>query len=256
MIWADHILRHRRALIILGIAFCHAVAFAAVLNLRVEPVSIAAEEQLVVELADLLPDLPEPEPEPERVAEPVAPAPLPGATYVPEVAPLEVLAQDAPNVEPSDKPVLQAFGSVQSGTDAEALDQVANALTRAKCRRDLVKRDPDCSEQDPFEVLAEKFELQEAANQLPGAPADTGKLSALERHIIGEKMYTGTSVLDGSFAAVGARDGRASSQLNLWPDKDLFTDTMAAGAYQAERIRNGKSLMDKDLERELGAGRD
>jgi hypothetical protein len=31
---------------------------------------------------------------------------------------------------------------------------------------------------------------------------------------------------------------------------------MAAGAYQAERIRNGKSLMDKDLERELRAGRD
>ncbi|MEQ3746972.1 MAG: hypothetical protein ABNH53_12160 [Henriciella sp.] len=242
MDWAEYFLRHRRVVIIAGIVLCHGAAFAGFLNLRVGSAEFVPAERLVIELADILPDLPEPEPEPEpRTEESVAESvPQPVETVPAE--PLQVLTQVEPSFTPSDISAIVP----RSPRDTTVPDRVANVLARSKCRRDLAQRDSDCEDQDPFDALAEKFELQEAATLAPRELNGAYAPGAFERYMASEGHYN----------APEGRNGSASSQLHLWPDADLFEESMGETAYQADRIRNGKGLLDPKLERELRAGRE
>ena len=255
MDWAEQILRHRRALIVAGISLAHGAAFAAFLTLKVKTPPPVPTEPITIELAEIV-EAPKPESEPEPEPEPQASAPQPAPNPTqsppppPTAAPLPVLTQNAGTPRPRDPPPVITSNKpppdVPTSGPTATPSQLANVLARANCRRQIANKDPECEHQDPFDALVEKFELQQAAalapQQLNGAYAP----GAFERYMAGE----------GNYSAPEGRNGSASAQLHLWPDQDLFEQGIGETAYQADRIRNGKGLLDPSLERELRAGRE
>ena len=95
--------------------------------------------------------------------------------------------------------------------------QIANVLQKANCL--AVKRHEEgaCPPPDPFDVAAAAEERDIPPEQLYRS----------------DPRYVAQTVDDKMFEAEAAKRF-------LWPDKDLFNDPMAPGAYNARRIRNGQ----------------
>jgi hypothetical protein len=254
MDWAEQIQRHRRALIVAGISLAHGAAFAAVLTLKVKTPPPIPAEPITIELAEIA-AAPKPQPEPTPEPEP-APTPPPQQTAEapppkqPPAAPLPVLTQNTGNPGLGDQPPVITSdvppSDLPPGKPTATPNQLANVLARANCRRQIANQDPECEDQDPFDALAEKFELQQAAALVPPELNGAYAPGAFERYMSGE----------GHYSSPQGRDASVSSQLHLWPDQDLFEEGQSRSTNQASRIRNGKGLMDPGLERELRAGRD
>jgi len=249
MDWAGTLLKYRMAWIAAGIALGHAVLLGAALLMPISIDSAPSTPQLIIELADMVELAPAPEPE-----QPVASAPLldpapdaapPEPANVPETiapepntaAPLPVLTSEfgqdalpAPPVHQTPEP------------PPATADQVASVLRRAKCQTPLKYQQEDCPPPDPFALA----EARQAAQNAREAALDAG----LPPPNVLETLFSQNQRTYRRPGMKSAPDG--STVTFVRPDEDLFTDPMAPGAYNAQRIRDGKApLLDRELERDL-----
>lgn len=125
--------------------------------------------------------------------------------------------------------VEQASGS-DADTDAVLDPQILSAVVQNLSCRELKRhRSESCPKADPFEIALASEARQTAPPAAPLLIGDYGPKTALER-----------------FALQKDRTPYLMSGMSA----DLFSDGMADGAYNAERIRNGLSpLWDKEIER-------
>ena len=262
MNWAGQIIRFRRELIVLGIALVHAGAAALFLSQTLMIEQTEKPDPVLIDLADLIeppqttPEPTEPDQDPLPPVEPLPAAPQtpPPANRAPQVPdPLSVLTQAEPSDAPdSVAPILQPPPSDAdpSLADAEMAQAAAMVLRRAFCAQPRNAGHPTCQSEDPFGALAEGFDRKQAESlPQPTLPAEAFAGSFSDRY----------TQREGHYAQTQPKSANAASQLHLWPDGDLFKDTLAPGAYNARRIREGKApILDRDLERDLRnqAGRD
>lgn len=197
---------------------------------------------LVIELADLAPEIEEP-PEPvEPLVEPkptvdtvpppavqlqIEPRSAPPQGPAPEAEPQPAESQtptiltqlDTAPAGPAPAPNSAAAIDTPSGEtagDAVTPAQIASALGQMNCLKLKRHEEGSCPPPDPFAVA-----IASAERDIP------------PERIFGDPRYISKTVSDKVF------EEEAANRF-LWPDEDLFTDPMAPGAYNARRIRNGQ----------------
>ncbi|MEO1642531.1 MAG: hypothetical protein AAFR74_04290, partial [Pseudomonadota bacterium] len=116
--------------------------------------------------------------------------------------------------------------------------QAIEALKRLDCNRMAKERPLDCPQEDPFV----KREIEQARQQSEITLSNLnsfGPSNAFEAWQANNSGFQPTSIFG--------------------EDNSIFIDPMAAGAYNAQRIRNGENpIWDRDIERDLrdARGRD
>ncbi|MEM7329021.1 MAG: hypothetical protein AAF437_09795 [Pseudomonadota bacterium] len=110
-------------------------------------------------------------------------------------------------------------------------DRLAAVLQQLDCQRFSSEREDRCETGDPFAVAAASMARQTAAPQAPILMGDFGPKTLLE-----------------GFMSQKDRDPYLMPGMSA----DLFTEGMAKGSYNAQRIRNGKApIWDDEIERAL-----
>jgi len=245
MTWAGLITQYRIPVAIAVAGLGHAAVAAIVLALPM-PVVVDRVAVLPVELVILPP--PEPEPEPDLQSEDIPDSDTPSAPE-PELAPgvqapgPDPIAADIPFVSLSDERDIEervvpprSSGSNQvrdeGGKAAEIARGVRMALRRVGCRKLVAIPDPTCPKGDPF---YEKEQILALRNTPP-----------VRRIGVGPPR-------PGNYAEAFLAKNKG------WPptmlggeDNAIFIDPMQQGAYNAQRIRSGKTpIWDSDLQRDL-----
>ncbi len=245
MNWAGLITQYRIPVAIAVAGLGHAVVAATVLALPM-PVVVDRVAVLPVELVILPPperapeselqpdDIPDGDtasaPEPELAPGVQAPGPDPAASDIPFVS-----LSDERDVEERVVPP-RTSGSNQTqdegGEAAEMRRGVQMALRRVGCRKLVEKPDPTCPKGDPF---YEKEQILALRNMPP-----------VRRIGVGPPR-------PGNYAeAFLARNSGWPPKMLGGEDNSIFIDPMQQGAYNAQRIRNGKTpIWDRDLQRDL-----
>ncbi|MEM1087316.1 MAG: hypothetical protein AAGH90_06270 [Pseudomonadota bacterium] len=131
-------------------------------------------------------------------------------------------------------------------TEAQTLDQpstnlaqAAEALRRLECAKITYERREDCPPSDPFAAADAQQGLRKQTEANP--------FSALDPNAHGPKTAIEQwAAKNDDFAPVSL----------FGEDNSIFLDTMAPGAYNAQRIRNGdRPIWDKDVEDALRSAR-
>ncbi|MCF6329155.1 MAG: hypothetical protein L3J02_05080 [Henriciella sp.] len=245
MNWAGLVTQYRIPVTITAAGLGHVAVAGLVLALPT-PVMSDTVVVLPVELVILPP--PEPKPEPELQPEDVPDSDRPSAPE-PELAPgvqaqgPDPAASDTPFVSLSDEREVEervvpprSSGSNQmqeeGGKAAEMARGVRVALRRVACRKLVEKPDPTCPKGDPF---YEKEQVLALRNTPP-----------VRRIGVGPPR-------PGSYAeAFLARNSGWPPKMLGGEDNSIFIDPMQQGAYNAQRIRNGKTpIWSPDLQRDL-----
>jgi len=233
MIEWSRISTHRSVWITGMVVLAHAVILSWVASLRVGMTVSPVLEILEIDFAEVLP-LPEPrlEPETHSRAEPEkqdAPKPRskPDSSASPAAAPspMTILTQLESETNASTPPSAR----VPSVDTAQTVDPnaLAAVLQRVDCQRLSFKVDEDCPKLDPFDVAEASMARQMAV------PSSA--------QLVGD--YGPKSMLEGVFSQ---RD--KDPYLMPGMDGELFTSGMAPGAYDAQRIRNGRApLWSKEM---------
>ncbi|MEL7540289.1 MAG: hypothetical protein AAGJ51_05255, partial [Pseudomonadota bacterium] len=118
-----------------------------------------------------------------------------------------------------------------SGADPAVMElgDVSAVLQSLSCQRLSSHRDEACPQLDPFDVAAASDARQTAAPEAPLLRGKYGPKNALER--FASQKDRAPYIMPGMSA-------------------DLFSEGMSPGAYNAQRIREGRSpLWDKEMER-------
>lgn len=244
MAWWNRIATARIAWIVAAVTATH-LTFAAILLSVSIPAPVFPDQDVVeIVLADLEPTPPPdpaPEPEPDPIIEAPTPAiqaptpsPAPQPTPQTEIKPEppaapEVLVQleprDDADIASQPAPATSALSDTPQSDGVVTEAQIADVLQKANCLALKRHEEGACPPPDPFEVA----------------------IAAEERDIPPEQLYrsdpryVAQTVDDKMFEAEAAKRF-------LWPDKDLFNDPMAPGAYNARRIRNGQEpLWSQDI---------
>ncbi len=208
-----------------------AIAFALTLHTKMTTVS----DPPVIRVAFADPPLVEhvPEPEPEKPPPPIS-------TPNPSDRRPVIRTRSRPPVLSVGEPGEPDFGLTSEGaTDQVEQDlalpveaeTLARVLQNASCQRLIAIPDDDCPKPDPFTV-AEASVLRE---QAPPAPPN----------LVGD--FSPKTRLEQFF-------NQQDRDPYLMPgmDADLFTESVGAAAYNAQRIRNGQApIWDRDLEEAL-----
>ena len=241
MAWWKRIAAARIAWIVVAVTVTHLAAAAIILSLSIPPPVFPDQDVVEIVLADLEPAVPPdsaPEPAPDLPVEPptpipepaiMAPAPSPVPQPPPQTEPTPEPPSATPEVlvqlEPSDGATIENPPSVAAdamsntplsdGLVTEA--QIANVLQKANCLALKRHEDGACPPPDPFDVAIAAEERDVPPEQL----------------FRSDPRYVAQTVDDKMFEAETAKRF-------LWPDKDLFNDPMAPGAYNARRIRTGQ----------------
>ncbi len=247
MNWAGLITQYRIPVAIAVAGLGHAAVAAIVLAL---PLQVVADRVAVlpVELVILPPPEPEPAPEPELQPEDIPDSDTSSAPE-PDLAPgaqapgPDPVAVDISFVSLSDERDVEervvpprSSGSNQvrddGGEAAEMTRGVRMALRRVGCRKLVEKPDPTCPKGDPF---YEKEQILALRNAPP-----------VRRIGVGPPR-------PGNYAeAFLARNSGWPPKMLGGEDNSSFIDPMQQGAYNAQRIRSGKTpIWDRDLQRDL-----
>lgn len=235
MDWAVQIRRHRRLLIVGGVGAAHLVALALTLSLQIRPTALELSDTQTIRVdivearpvATVAPEPPAPEPiEPLTVTRAdVVPSKPTGSSIVASASPQLSDAADVIVTEQPIEPTPMDMGRVITLEEAG----VRHAMQFADCLS-LTRRDKDCDTLDPFEKEAIKL-----------AAAGVGEFE------ISLKVAIRQNYLEGFFNQQD-KDPYLTESMSA----DLFTDNMPDGAYNAQRIRDGREpLWSRDLEREF-----
>lgn len=229
---------HRRVWITGLVALAHAAAFSWILFHRIALPGSIQLETFDVTFAELEPELksepvaaPEPVslPQPAPAAQPVLPAPEPPPLTAPQALPSQPVLTQLETVETAEIARQEASPEASSDVlETTELQQIATALQAFDCRRLKSRADERCPKPDPFEMAAASQARQETAPR-----------AAL---LVGD--YGPKSILEGLMS-------QKDKDPFLFPgmDGDLFSEGMAPGAYNAQRIRNGQApLWDRKIE--------
>ena len=213
-----------------------------------EPVIITLVTDIVLPEPDpeVIEETPEPveqqEPEPVEAQQPFPATPKPVQTESAQ-APLSNVTNliESPDVSETvvAAPNTEAQSSDQPTTN---LAQAAETLRRLECAKLSYKRREDCPPPDPFAAADAQQRLRE--------PAQANRFSALDPNAYGPKT---------SIEKWAAKNDDFAPVSLFGEDNSIFLDTMAPGAYNAQRIRNGeRPIWDKDIEDALrnARGRD
>ena len=201
------------------VALAHAALLSWVLTQSVGRSASPVLETLDISFAEVLP-LPEPEPEPEPVVQRASPVALnPNPSVAPAPSTKTVLTQLQSETASTAAP--QTSNPAPPDDTASTVDPSALAavLQRVECQGLSFKVNEDCPKADPFDVA-------EASMTRQAAPPASAQLAG---------DYGPKSMLEGFFSQ---RD--SAPYLMPGMDGDLFTPGMAPGAYDAQRIRNGR----------------
>ncbi|MEL8055720.1 MAG: hypothetical protein AAGK66_06180 [Pseudomonadota bacterium] len=120
--------------------------------------------------------------------------------------------------------------------------QAAETLRRLECAKLSYERREDCPPPDPFAAADAQQRLREQVQET--------QFSALDPNAYGPKT---------SIEKWAAKNDDFAPVSLFGEDNSIFLDTMAPGAYNAQRIRNGeRPIWDKDVEDALrnARGRD
>ncbi|MEL7113708.1 MAG: hypothetical protein AAGK93_12370, partial [Pseudomonadota bacterium] len=183
------------------------VAFAEIADAPQNPDQTEAPETNVSINRDVLPQIQGPA---ERSTESDSPT---------QVEPLEppVLVQNTPEIG---APSAEARSPIYSGAGPVVeLGDVRAVLQSLSCQRLFSHRDEVCPQLDPFDVAAASDARQTAAPAAPLLRGDYGPKNALER--FASQKDRAPYIMPGMSA-------------------DLFSEGMSPGAYNAQRIRDGR----------------
>ena len=256
MAWRQISNSHRKMAIVIAVTGVHALAAAFIMSHVSEFELLPSPTAIEIELADLAPPSPpavETPPKPEiRNEDPVMrprqttpsladassavtePAPSPSSTEPSERAETPEPASNLP-ASPNTQEVLTQLeqdiwgaqipsGGAASGSGDVSSAQIAAALQQAECLNLKRRTDETCPPEDPFEIA---LALEESA-----VPPE---------RLAPDPRYVSLSVSDKIFE-------REAGNRFHWPDADMFTDPLAAGVYNARRIRNGQEpLWSQDM---------
>lgn len=257
MAWRQISNSHRKMAIVIAVTGLHAFAAAFILSHVTEFELSPSTTAIEIELADLAPPSPpavETPPKPEiRNEEPVmrprqtTPSPAEASSAVTEPEPSPSLSgqatqnaetpgpASAPPSPPNTQEVLTQLeqdiwgaqtpsGGTTPGSGGVSSAQIAAALQQAECLNLKRRTDETCPPEDPFEIA---LALEESA-----VPPE---------RLAPDPRYVSLSVSDKIFQ-------REAANRFHWPDADMFTDPLAAGVYNARRIRNGQEpLWSQDM---------
>lgn len=221
-------LGQRRFWVIGAVTVVHAVLLVWALTLPMTPSNWTPPNAIEIEFAEArLPDPPPtPEPPPEPLPDPVV-APAPRSVEQEQTAPSSqtplttpsVLTQNAPTDEGS---VAITAATAQDAADpSEVIDRqtVATVLQSVACQKLTMTRDETCPKLDPFDVADAARARAEAPPSGAALIGDYGPKSMLESFM--NQKDRAPFIMPGMSA-------------------DLFTEGMAPGAYDAQRIRSGR----------------
>lgn len=243
--------------IVIAVTGLHALAAAFILSHVTEFELSPSTAAIEIELADLAPPSPpavETPPKPEirneeSVVRPLrnTPPPADASSAVTEPAssppsstePSETAETPRPASAPPSPPNSQEVltqleqdiwgaqtpsGGTTPGSGGVSSAQIATALQQAECLNLKRRTDETCPPEDPFEIA---LALEESA-----VPPE---------RLAPDPRYVSLSVSDKIFQ-------REAGNRFHWPDADMFTDPLAAGVYNARRIRNGQEpLWSQDM---------
>ncbi|MEM9570160.1 MAG: hypothetical protein AAF996_01750 [Pseudomonadota bacterium] len=217
-----------RVLVIGAVTVAHAVLLAWALTLPMNRSKSTPPNAIEIEFAEAsVPDSPpRPEPPPEPIPDPlVAPTPR-TVEQVPPVPSAQttltspsVLTQNAPTHE-GGVPVTAATAQ-EAADPSESIDPqtIATVLQNVACQDLIMTRDETCPKLDPFDVAEASKARAEAAPSGAVLIGDYGPKSMLENFM--NQKDRSPFIMPGMSV-------------------DLFTEGMAPGAYDAQRIRSGR----------------
>lgn len=224
-----------------AVALIHICVFAAVLSYRLHPIPGAVFDSVEIQFAQIEAEPVEVDPleivspsQVERVTEaftplqPVEPKAVSSPTETElEIAP-SVLMQDAPAER--EVPLSSAIEDTEPSNEPVTLSnsELATLVQTLNCQGLVQHRNIECPKLDPFDVAAASLERVQAAPAPPQLVGDFGPNSYLEE-----------------FLSQKDRDPYLMPGMSA----DLFTPAMPKGAYNAQRIREGKTpLWDEEIE--------
>ncbi len=237
MRWAGFLTQYRAGLAALGAAGAHGAALVAILAYVPADDLPEAPPPIPVELVALQPPpqpiTPPPEPQPDIIPPAkTASAPLPDlrpsspppvAAPAPETVPFTSLGNTTnPEERVVPPPPAGTSGPVErGGLASEAARGVQAALRRAGCRKLVREPGPECPQGDLF------------------ARAD--ELAALKQAAALEPLALGPPPSQNYAEAFFARNQGMPAKMINGEDNSIFIASMAPGAYNAQRIRNGQA---------------
>lgn len=211
-----------RPAIVAGVTLVHLAVGAALLMLPAPVVPPSGVTAIDVQFAETaLPPPPPLERDPAPIIEPPSPQPIPSNSFAADPdSPLiaasnepEILMQNQADRAPAQLP------EPSSQRPASGLDQaqIAAVLNQITCSRLTRQRHEDCPKTNPFDV-AEAVAARAAPEDMVSLARPDLPMSAMEQFL-------------------AKQDGPG----HMFPgmDADMFADTMAPGAYDAARIRDG-----------------
>ena len=225
MHWARWVSHNRTVGSVALATVLHFAVIAGVLVFDSARPAVTTPESLVIEFAEI--ELPPPEPiapvepvdetppsPPERP--PAEPATVPAST--PQSAPsTQGTKTESPSVLTQNAPgeTRLAESSGGDGTNTVSDAQITNVLKLFDCQKLRDHRGDDCPDADPFTAAAAAAE-RDTVKPKHWADSDFNK-TVMEKFL----------------------DREANARFH-WPDADLFADRMPPGAYNAQRIRDGR----------------
>ncbi len=226
MHWVRWVLYHHTVWSFALATMLHLAAIAIVLTFAPTRPMMRAPESLIIEFAEieLAPPPPEVPIEPLEATPPPEPSPsksepAPASVARPPTAPDAINAPStAPNVLTQNTPgdAAPADGETGEETDTVSDAQIANVLKLLGCQKLRDHRDEHCPDADPFTASAAVAERNSVQ------PKEWADSDYINKPVI-EQFY----------------EREVLSRFH-WPDADLFTDPMPPGAYNAQRIRDGR----------------
>ncbi|MEM1037551.1 MAG: hypothetical protein AAGI14_12415 [Pseudomonadota bacterium] len=237
-------------------ASLHGIVFAWMAMQEPGRATISAPEPIIITLvtdivlpepeAEVIEETPGPveqqEPEPVEAQQPFPATPEPVQTESAQ-APLSNVTSLIESPDVSETVVAAPSGEVQTTDQPPSnLAQAAEALRRLECAKLSYERREDCPPPDPFAAADAQQRLREQAQET--------QFSALDPNAYGPKT---------SIEKWAAKNDDFAPVSLFGEDNSIFLDTMAPGAYNAQRIRNGeRPIWDKDIENALrnACGRD
>ena len=234
-------IRTRLVWTVCGVLLAHIAVFAAILSYRPPPIPNVYVDSVEIEFAEieaepLEVDPVEIVPVSERAAaiersvpqEVVAPATSPSAASNDLDLSPPVLMQDAPKASETLPAEVKPDADTSQAPRSLGQAELAVIVQTMNCQNLTHHRDELCPNPDPFDVSESSLARHAAAQEPPLLVGDFEPKSYLEYFLSQEDREP--------FLVPGM-------------SADLFTPAMPKGAYNAERIRNGKApLWDKDME--------
>ncbi|MEM6555715.1 MAG: hypothetical protein AAF642_07575 [Pseudomonadota bacterium] len=219
----------------------HMAVFAAILSYRPSPIPNVNVDSVEIEFAEIEAEPLEVEPVeivPVSERAPVIERSVPQDVADPPTSPSDtsndldlsppVLMQDAPQASEALPAEVMPGADTSQAPGSVGQAELAVIVQTLNCQRLTHHRDDSCPKPDPFDVAEASQARLEAAPAPPLLVGDFEPKSYLEYFLSQEDREP--FLMPGMSA-------------------DLFTPAMPKGAYNAERIRNGKApLWDKDME--------